>query len=336
MKIRKSIVGMITLALSVLLTASIRTTAQTITSIDQITTNVRPVPEGQKMKIKAYILKRGSDSFIMRESNGSDTEVLLDSSTSVKTFRRDVFHGDMTYPVTFLTRGLRVQVEGRGNASGQLVADKIRFDERDVRFAQGLDARTKPVEQLAKSNEARITGAEAADAKLSGQIEEIQGSLVAMRADTAKAQATADEAVKSAALANNRLNGLDEYEMVKTVTIHFKTASAVLTPEAKAEIDSAAAWTTNATTKGWIVEVIGFADSRASDQYNLNLSTRRANSVITYLVTKQNIPPHRLVQPFGFGEEQPVADNTTADGRALNRRVEIRVLVNKAIANTLN
>jgi len=54
------------------------------------------------------------------------------------------------------------------------------------------------------------------------------------------------------------------------------------------------------------------------------------------LVTKQNIPPHRLVQPFGFGEEQPVADNTTADGRAQNRRVEIRVLVNKAIANTLN
>jgi len=85
-----------------------------------------------------------------------------------------------------------------------------------------------------------------------------------------------------------------------------------------------------------IVEVIGFADSRATNQYNLNLSTRRANSVIGYLVTKQNIPPHRLVQPFGFGEEQPVADNTTADGRAQNRRVEIRVLVNKAIANTLN
>lgn len=336
MKIRKSIAGMITLALGLLLTASILTTAQTITSIDQITTNVRPVPEGQKMKIKAYILKRGSDSFIMRESNGSDTEVLLDSSTSVKTFRRDVFHGDMTYPVTFLTRGLRVQVEGRGNASGQLVAHKIRFDERDVRFAQGLDARTKPVEQLAKSNETRITAAEAADVKLSGQIEEIQGSLVAMRADTARAQTTADEAVKAAALANNRLNGLDEYEMVKTVTVHFKPASAVLTPQAKAEIDEAAAWTTNATTKGWIVEVIGFADSRANDQYNLNLSTRRANSVISYLVTKQNIPPHRLVQPFGFGEEQPVADNTTPDGRALNRRVEIRVLVNKAIANTLN
>lgn len=336
MKIRKSIAGMITLALSLLLTASIRTTAQTITSIDQVATNVRSVPEGQKMKVKAYILKRGSDSFIMRESNGSDTEVLLNSSTSVKTFRRDVFHGDMTYPVTFLTRGLRIQVEGRGNAAGQLVADKIRFDERDVRFAQGLDTRTKPVEQLAKSNEVRITAAEAADVKLSGQIDEIQGSLVAMRADTARAQATADDAVKAAALANNRLNGLDEYEMVKTVTVHFKTASALLTPEAKAEIEAASAWTTNATTKGWIVEVIGFADSRASNQYNLSLSTRRANAVVSYLVTKQNIPPHRLVQPFGFGEEQPVADNATVDGRALNRRVEIRVLVNKAIANTLN
>ena len=335
MKTRISIAGIMTLALSLLLTASIQTAAQVITSIDQITTNVQPVPEGQKMKVKAYILKRGSDSFIMRESNGTDTEVLLNPATSVKTFRRDVFHGNMAYPVTFLTRGLRVQVEGRGNTAGQLVADKIRFDERDVRFAQGLDTRTKPVEQLAKSNETRITAAEAADVKLSGQIDEIEGSLVAMRADTAKAQATADEAVKAAALANNRLNGLDEYEMVKTVTVHFKTASAVLTPEAQAEIDQAAAWTTNATTKGWIVEVIGFADSRGTDDYNLNLSTRRANSVISYLVTKQNIPPHRLVQPFGFGEEQPVADNATPDGRAQNRRVEIRVLVNKAIANTL-
>ena len=336
MKNIKWIAGMITLALSLLLTASIMTTAQTITSIEQIATNVKTVPEGQKMKVKAYILKRGSDSFIMRESNGTDTEVLLNASTSVKTFRRDVFHGNMTYPVTFLTRGLRVQVEGRGNTSGQLVADKIRFDERDVRFAQGLDTRTKPVEELAKSNEARITRTEGADLRLSGQIDEIQASLVAMRADTAKAQATADEGVKAAALANNRLNGLDEYELVKTVTVHFKTASAALTAEAKAEIDQAAAWTTNATTKGWIVEVIGFADSRATDQYNLTLSTRRANSVIGYLVTKQSIPPYRLVQPFGFGEEQPVADNATADGRAQNRRVEIRVLVNKAIANTLN
>ena len=336
MRLTKWIAGIITLALSLLLTASIRTTAQTITSIDQVPTNVKPVPDGQKTKIKAYILKRGSDSFIMRESNGNDTEVLLNSSTDVRTFRRDVFHGNMTYPVTFLTRGLRVQVEGHGNTSGQLVADKIRFDERDVRFAQGLDTRTKPVEALAKSNQARIEAAEAADVKLSGQIDEIQASLVSMRADTAKAQATADEAVKAAALANNRLNGLDEYEMVKTVTVHFKTASAVLTAEATAEIDQASAWTTNATTKGWIVEVIGYADARGTEEHNVNLSTRRANSVINYLVTKQNIPPHRLVQPFGFGEEHPVADNATQEGRAQNRRVEIRVLVNKAIANTLN
>lgn len=336
MKITTSIAATIALVVSLLLTFSITTTAQTITSIDQVATNVKMVPDGQKMKVKAYILKRGSDSFIMRESNGTDTEVVLNSSTSVKTFRRDVFHGAMTYPVTFLTRGLRVQVEGRGNASGQLVANKIRFDERDVRFAQGLDTRTQPVEELAKSNEVRITRNEAADVVLSGQIDEIQASLVSMRADTARAQGTADEAVKAAALANNRLNGLDEYEMVKTVTVHFKTGSAVLTPEGQAEIEQAAAWTTNATTKGWIVEVIGFADSRGTNPYNVSLSTRRANSVIGYLVTKQNIPPHRLIQPFGFGEEQPVADNATADGRAQNRRVEIRVLVNKAIANTLN
>jgi outer membrane protein OmpA-like peptidoglycan-associated protein len=336
MRIVKFTAGIAALAISFLLTASVRTPAQTITSIDQVPTNVKSVTEGQKMKIKGYVLKRGADTFIMRDSNGTDTEVLLGTSTSVKTFRRDVFHGNMTYPVTYLTRGLRLQVEGRGNAAGQLMAQDIRFDERDVRVAQSLETRVKPVEALAAANEQRIGVTEESDRKLAGQIDEVQASLVAMRTDTAKAQATADDAVKAAALANNRLNGLDEYELVKSVTVHFNTRSSVLTPAAKEEIDQAAAWTTNATTKGWIVEVIGFADSRGTDQYNLNLSTRRANAVIGYLVTQQNIPPHRLVQPFGFGEAQPVADNATTDGRTLNRRVEIRVLVNKGIANTIN
>jgi OOP family OmpA-OmpF porin len=68
---------------------------------------------------------------------------------------------------------------------------------------------------------------------------------------------------------------------------------------------------------------------------NRALSERRANTVIQYLVLKHGLDLRRLVQPFGYGENKPVADNKTAEGRAKNRRVEIKILQNKGIANTV-
>ncbi len=70
--------------------------------------------------------------------------------------------------------------------------------------------------------------------------------------------------------------------------------------------------------------IAGHTDSQASDSYNLDLSKRRAQSVVKWL-TDKGIAPDRL-EAQGFGETQPVADNETSAGRALNRRVEIRDL----------
>lgn len=72
-----------------------------------------------------------------------------------------------------------------------------------------------------------------------------------------------------------------------------------------------------------IVDVIGHTDSTGSDAYNEALSERRAGSVAGFLTTRGVI--EERVIAFGEGETQPVASNDTADGRAQNRRVELRI-----------
>ena len=152
-----------------------------------------------------------------------------------------------------------------------------------------------------------------------------------------KAQATADQAFKDAALANNRINGLDDYDTVRTIPVLFKPNSSVLNPAARQTIDEAAAWAKERrlreTANGWLVEVVGFADTSGKTAKNRALSERRAQAVIQYLVGVHGLDLRRLVQPFGFGESKPVADNKTAEGRAKNRRVEIRILQRQRIAN---
>jgi outer membrane protein OmpA-like peptidoglycan-associated protein len=290
------------------------------------TVQVRSVPNGQRMeKFKGVVVKRNADSFNMRDPSGSgpDTVVLLTPSTEVKSHKKGLLRGSKEYAVTNILRGLRLEVDGTGNAEGQLVADKIRFDEQDLRAAQALQV----TDQLAQENERRVAAAEENARKLAGQIEENTALAQA-------AQARADEAMKSAMRANDRINGLDDYDTVRTLTVLFRPGSAFLLPKAKADIDAGAAWVRTQNTKGWVVAVVGFADTTGNTARNRSLSERRANAVIGYLVMKHNLPLQRLVQPFGYGDSNAVADNSTADGRAKNRRVEIRILVNKGIADT--
>jgi len=73
-----------------------------------------------------------------------------------------------------------------------------------------------------------------------------------------------------------------------------------------------------------VIAVAGFTDSVGSEEYNQSLSEKRATSVASYLKTK-DITATRF-ETIGFGEKGPVADNSTKEGRALNRRVELTLL----------
>ena len=73
------------------------------------------------------------------------------------------------------------------------------------------------------------------------------------------------------------------------------------------------------------VQIEGHTDSVGSDEYNQKLSEARANSVRTYLTTRHQINPDRIIA-VGFGERRPVADNDTEEGRQLNRRIDFVIL----------
>ena len=302
--------------------------------------NTRTVPDGQKLKVRGIIIKSSADSFTLREPDGTETVVALTDKTKIKAAKKNWFRRYKAAGARSMLRGLQLEAEGRGNQAGELVAAKIRFDERDFKTAQALEARVDPVEtlatstkMLAESNQERISAAEQNAERLAGQVTELSAVAAAANDAAGRAQASADRAQATANSASDRINAIDDYELLQTFTVHFRSGKADLSPEAKAEIDAAAARVQDDALKGWVIEIVGYADSTGTTARNRSLSERRADAVINYLVTTHNLPLRRLVQPFGYGSLNPVADNATNDGRALNRRVEVKVLVSKALSS---
>jgi outer membrane protein OmpA-like peptidoglycan-associated protein len=241
------------------------------------------------------------------------------------------------YAQTSILRGLSLEVEGRGNAQGELAAEKIRFNESDLRVARAIDSRTTPLEERASDTEAKVSQLEANDQRISGQLEELAAVSNAARGGAKAAQATADAAIAGVNATNERISALDDYVPQSMAAVNFRSGSAVLSPDSKTTLDDIATKALNA--KGYVLEVSGYTDANGSVERNRQLSQRRADAVIRYLVENHNIPLRRIVTPFGYGESRPVADNTSRDGRAQNRRVEIRLLVNKGLtapAPTMN
>ena len=275
--------------------------------------NTRPVPVGAKVKFRGVVVRRDADTFIIRDASRTDTQVLLTDDTSIKTHRRGIFKGGKRYAVTDILTGLIVEVEGRGDRQGQLVADKIRFNESDMRAAITTETRVGPVEE----NQLR----------LSGQIDELSAVADEARREAAAAQETAN-------LANERISSLDDYDVQDEAVVTFALNSAVLSAAARRQLDELAAKTNGA--RAFVIEVSGHADASGSAARNFQLSQRRAEAVVQYLAVNHRIPMRRFITPMGYGRTASVADNTTREGRAQNRRVEVKMLVSRGMTRPVN
>ena len=141
-----------------------------------------------------------------------------------------------------------------------------------------------------------------------------------------------DQAGQAATEAVNRVDSLagvvanlDNYKQLSDVSVTFAFDKYILTKDDKDQLDQIA--TNLPNTRGYIIALTGGTDSVGDAQYNYQLSNRRADAVVNYLATKYNIPPHKFYL-IGIGKDNPVADNHTRDGRAQNRRVEIKLMSN--------
>jgi outer membrane protein OmpA-like peptidoglycan-associated protein len=290
----------------------------------------RTITSGEKLKLKGVVTRRDADTFVVRDMNGVDTVVRLDDRTSVKT-KGGFLRGGTNYAQTSILRGLNVEVEGRGNGQGELAAEKVRFNESDMRVARAVESRAAPLEERASDTETKLSQVEANAQRLSGQLDELAAVSNAARGGAKAAQATADAAVAGVTATNERISALDDYVPQTTAAVNFCSGSAVLSAESKTTLDDIASKAMNA--KGYVLEVQGYADSRGSIARNCELSQRRVDAVIRYLVENHNIPLRRIVTPYGYGEMNPVAENETREGRAQNRRVEVKLLVNKGLTS---
>ena len=167
--------------------------------------------------------------------------------------------------------------------------------------------------------------AQAGITQVNAKTAEVDQKAQAAGQSAAQAQTLADNAVHRVDSLQNTVANLDNYHVVNEASVQFGFDKDNLTKDAKASLDQLASSVTN--TKGYIIALEGGTDSVGNSDYNYDLSERRANSVIQYLAIQHSIPAHKIYV-VGLGKDKPVDSNKTREGRAKNRRVDVRLMTN--------
>jgi outer membrane protein OmpA-like peptidoglycan-associated protein len=306
-------------------------------------TQAHNITAGEAAKVQGVIESRDGNKIQLRENPSTVVVLITDSKTHITMrsglwgmSRKDMDSGE-------LLPGLYVSAEGRGGEHGELMTSKIFFDPSDLKAARSADSRVRPVEGRAGALEARagtIEGREDQVESRAGDLEKrstnLEGKEQQTEQQVAVVKDTANQANDSAQKANtgvaslgDRVTSLDDYSTKTSVTVLFAVNSSRLTPEAKTDLGTIVQQIGD--EKGYMIEVAGFADSTGNVERNQVLSEARAAAVVRYLQEEGNVPLRRILAPAGLGTTHAAAENTTAQGRKQNRRVEVRILVNRGL-----
>ena len=277
---------------------------------------------GEKFKSKGVITNRTGDALTVKTADGIYT-VLLTSDTKVQhPVGLGARHKQM--PPDILIPGLKLKFEGVGDDQNRIVAKTIDYDEDDLTLAEVIQAGLNPTaQQQAKNMETYQANKQATDAAIAAHQREIEASRQRIAANEQGIQEVAQATQK-------RFSELTDWVVKREATVHFEVGDSTLSAEQKQAIADLAQEATN--TKGYVIEVKGFADSTGSLVSNQQLSKDRAEAVVAYLLQECRVPVKNIVAPGAMSETHPAASNETTFGRAENRRVEVKILVNKGVA----
>jgi len=212
-----------------------------------------------------------------------------------------------------LIPGLKVSVDGTSQDSTHVLAKKITFDGGDLQTAEMIQAGLDPTEQKVAANQQNIEANKQGIASNQQNIAENKAAIDTNAAETSK-----------------RFAELSEYDTKDQLDVHSASGSTNISKADQEALNKLAHNAVNLT--GYIIQVKGFADSSGNPAMNQKLSMERAQNVIAYLLQNCNVPVRHIVAPGAMGEAAAVASNETSAGRAENRRVEVKVLLNKGLA----
>ncbi len=271
--------------------------------------------QGEKTKVKGLITARTGDTIVLKTTDGSTMTVTLDDDTKVQQPKGlGIRKKQMSAAV--LIPGLKISVAGTSQDDTHVLAKSITFDGDDLETAEMIQAGLSPTEQKVAANQRNI--------------EENEQNIAANKQNIASNKATINANAAEAAEASKRFSELSDYDTKAQLDVHFASGSSDISEADQEALKKLAGNAVNLT--GYIIQVKGFADSSGNAAMNQNLSMERAQNVIAFLLQSCNVPVRHIVAPGAMGEAAPVASNETAAGRAENRRVEVKVLLNKGLA----
>jgi len=287
---------------------------------------------GQKTTIKGLIVGRDGPNVIIKSQEGNQVTVALDDSTKVQAIKGKLGLRRSDLGFTALIPGLPVEVEAQGPPN-QLVASNIRFKASDLKTANQIQAGLTPTEQQLTATQGQVSAnqqqLQAQQQQLAAQNAQIEANQQKITANQQQIEKTQSE---QAALAK-RFGELGDYDVKVTTTVYFAVNSSKVDAKGQQGLQTLATQAKQIGTH-YMIEVAGYTDSSGNAAYNQQLSDKRADAVIAYLQQSCGVPLFRVLSPAAMGMSNPAASNESAKGMAENRRVVVKVLVNKGLAGT--
>ena len=245
------------------------------------------------LKIKGLIVGRDGDNMLLSSDRGKVT-VTITQDTKVKLVKGLLGIRYETMGMAALIPGLRVQVEAEFS-NNQYTAKTIKFRGDDLQTAMAIQAGMEMTQEQVQVNKEGVANAEAEDAAI-----------------------------------KKRFSELKDYDVKGTLTINYPVNSAELSDQSKEDLRALSA--SAMQLQGYLIQVAGYTDSSGGANYNTELSDSRAGNVVTYLRQSCGVPISRVLSAAAMGMSKPAATNETEQGKAENRRVEVKILVNRGLA----